>query len=61
MQIRDLIAELKRYPETAKVCVEVLAENAAEFSECACSMNFTVESVEPENDDIHGVKITLCP
>lgn len=60
MQIRDLIEQLKQFPPTDRVCVEVTAEACHEFaSDCECAVNFTVAKCERENDGTHGVRLTL--
>jgi hypothetical protein len=60
MKVRDLIDELAMYPADARVCVEVGAETGKHFDHHTNAVYFTVAEVEPENDDRHGVKITLA-
>ena len=60
MQVRDLIEALKQFPPTDEVCVEVEQCHVNEFDNHAdFAMNFTVETVQRENDRQHGVKLTL--
>jgi hypothetical protein len=60
MKVKDLIDELNRFNPDDKVCVELTDKNTRDLYDSGDdAANFEVDTVLPENDGRHSVKLTI--